>query len=144
MSPDLQPGLRHVQRLAVGQHMLVPALAGSFASFTDMPPVLATAILVGFLEWACIEALRPYMGEGEHTVGTHIDVSHVAATPAGMTITAEVQLLEIQGRKLRFAVRCHDDRELISAGFHERAVIEDAKFGARVAAKAAQAAGLGR
>jgi len=96
---------------------------------------------VGFIEWVCMEALRPHLEAGERTVGTHIDVSHIAATPVGMTVTAEVELVEIQGRKLRFKVSCRDDVDLIGDGFHERTVIDNAKFVTRVSAKAAQ---LGR
>jgi len=141
MKADLKPGLRHVQTLEVGQDLLVPSLAHVFASFSDMPPVLATAYLIAFLEWACIEALAPYLEAGERTVGTHVDVSHIAATPAGMPITAEVELLAIQGRKLRFKVVCRDARERIGEGFHERALIDAAKFSARVAAKAVGSGG---
>jgi len=138
MSPDLKPGLRHVQRIRVGESLTVPALSHAFASFVEMPAVFATALLIGFIEWACLEALRPYLGAGENTVGTHVDVSHVAATPIGMTVTAEVELIEIDGRKLRFKVSCRDDRDLIGEGFHERVVIDSAKFAARLAAKSAQ------
>ena len=72
-------------------------------------------------------------------MGTHVDVSHVAATPVGMTVVAEVELVEIQGRKLRFKVSCRDDVDVFSTGFHERAVIDYLKFTARVAEKAAKA-----
>ena len=93
-----------------------------------MPPVLATACLVGFIEWACIEALHPFLDQGEHTLGTHVDVSHVAPTPAGMMVSAEVELIAVEGRKLRFKVSCRDEDGLIGEGFHERAVIDHARF----------------
>ena len=64
------------------------------------------------------------------------DISHLAATPIGMTVTAEVELVELRGRKLRFTVSCRDDADLIGEGFHERAVIDHPKFMARVSAKA--------
>jgi fluoroacetyl-CoA thioesterase len=140
MKPELKLGLRHTQRLAVADSLTVPALAHAFDSFLDMPPVFATAMLVGFVEWACIEALRPYLEEGERTVGTHIEISHVAATPAGMTVAAEVELVKIQGRRLRFKVSCRDDLDLVAEGFHERSSIDGAKFAARVSAKSARAA----
>ncbi len=141
MSPDLKPGLRHVQSIHVGESMTVPALSHAFAAFVEMPQVFATAFLVGFIEWVCMEALRPHLEAGERTVGTHIDVSHIAATPVGMTVTAEVELVQIQGRKLQFKVSCRDDVDLIGDGSHERTVIDNAKFVTRVSAKAAQ---LGR
>jgi fluoroacetyl-CoA thioesterase len=136
MSPDLQPGLRHVQRLRVDRSLTVPAVAAAFTGFADMPPVFATAFLVGFIEWACIEALGPYLDPGEGSVGTHIDVSHVAATPVGMEVTAAVELIEVQGRRLRFKVTCRDEADLIGEGFHERFIIDRGKFMHRVAAKA--------
>ncbi|MCT2580423.1 MULTISPECIES: thioesterase family protein [unclassified Mesorhizobium] len=110
----------------------------AFASFADMPPVFATAFMVGFIEWACVEALRPFLSSHERTVGTHVDVSHVAATPVGMTVTADVELVAVQGRKLRFKVSCSDENGLIGEGFHERAVVDHDKFMARVLAKSGQ------
>jgi fluoroacetyl-CoA thioesterase len=135
MNPDLKPGLRHVQTLRVDQSLTVPAVSPAFA-FDDMPPVFATAFMVGFIEWACIEALRPFLDANERTVGTHIDVSHVSATPVGLMVTAEVELLEIKGRKLRFKVACRDDKGPIGEGYHERGVIDLARFMERVNAKA--------
>ena len=134
MSPDLKPGLRHVQTVTVDQSLTVPAVSKAFA-FEDMPPVFATAFLVGFVEWACIEALRPYLDAGERTVGTRVDVSHTAATPVGFAVTAEVELIAVEGRKLRFKVACRDDAGPIGEGFHDRAVIDLARFMAGVSAR---------
>jgi fluoroacetyl-CoA thioesterase len=136
MSPELKPGLRHVQTLCVDQSLTVPAVSSAFA-FDDMPPVFATAFMVGFIEWACIEALRPFLDPTERTVGTHVDVSHTAATPVGLTVTASVELVSIEGRKLRFKVACADDQGPIGEGLHERVVIDLTKFMTRVAAKQA-------
>jgi fluoroacetyl-CoA thioesterase len=137
MDPNLRPGLQHVQSLRVDPPLTVPAVSNAFTGFADMPPVFATAFLVGFIEWACIELLRPYLAPTERSVGTRIDISHVAATPVGMTVTAEVELLEVQGRILRFRTSCRDNLELIGAGFHERTVIDHARFLARVDSKTA-------
>lgn len=134
-SPDLRPGLAFSQSLRVDESLLVPAVSRHFRGFADMPPVFATAFLVGFIEWACIEVIRPYLLAGEHSVGTHVDVSHVAATPAGLVVTAEVRLIAVDGRKLRFAVACRDERELVGQGHHERAIIRAASFIERVNAK---------
>ena len=89
MNPTLKPGLRRVQELFIDEGQTVPALSGTFPGFADMPPVLATAFMVGFIEWTSIEALRPYLEPDERSVGTLVDVTHVAATPVGMTVTAE-------------------------------------------------------
>ncbi|RWI98359.1 MAG: thioesterase [Mesorhizobium sp.] len=138
MTSDLKPGLHHVQTLRVDDSLTVPAMTTAFASFADMPPVFATAFMVGFIEWACVEALRPFLSSHERAVGTHVDVSHVAATPVGMTVTADVELVAVQGRKLRFKVSCSDENGLIGEGFHERAVVDHDKFMARVLAKSGQ------
>lgn len=101
-----------------------------------MPEVFATGFLVGFLEWACIRAVNPHLDwPREQTVGTHIDISHEAATPPGLTVTASVELIAVEGRKLVFAVEAHDGLDVISRGRHERFVIDRAKFDARVGAK---------
>jgi fluoroacetyl-CoA thioesterase len=134
---DLKPGLRHRQTLTVDESLTVPEVARAFTGFRDMPPVLATAYLIGFVEWTCIEALRSYLTPGQRTVGVHVDMSHSAATPVGMTVAAEVELVEVKGRRLRFKVTCRDDAEVIGEGHHDRYVIDHAKFLARVEAKRA-------
>jgi fluoroacetyl-CoA thioesterase len=100
-----------------------------------MPPVLATAFLVGFVEWVCVEALHPYLGQGEQTLGTHVDLSHAAPTPVGMHVTAHVELVEIHGRRLRFKVSCRDEVDLVAEGHHERCIVKRLRFDERVAAK---------
>jgi fluoroacetyl-CoA thioesterase len=128
-----------MQTLKVDETLLVPAVSEHFTGFRDMPPVFATAYMVGFIEWACIEAIRPLLEPGEHSVGTHVNVSHMAATPAGMNVTAFVELVAAEGRKLTFRVTCRDEKDIIGEGTHERAVINPEKFMARVAAKRAAA-----
>lgn len=133
MSGTLPAGLRHSATIEVTPELTVPSLPAM--GLVDMPPVFATAYMVAFIETTCIAALKPHLQPGQHSVGTHIDVSHLAATPIGMRVTAEVELIAAEGRKLRFKVRCRDDKDLIGEGFHERAIIDVAKFIARVAAK---------
>jgi len=135
MSSTLAPGIAHTLSLQVNDRLLVTAFAPHFSSFADLPPVFATAFLVGFMEWACIEALKPYLLDGQNTVGTHVYLSHVAPTPMGMTVTAEVELVEVKGRTLRFRVDCRDECGLIGSGFHERAVIDTDRFMAKVREK---------
>ncbi|MBM3601838.1 MAG: thioesterase [Alphaproteobacteria bacterium] len=131
-------GLIHSETILVDEGLTVPHVAAAFGGFRDMPRVFATAYLVGFAEATCIAALKPYLGPDEKTVGIHIDISHSAATPAGMSVTAKVELIAVEGRRLRFRVECRDDDEVIGAGHHDRAIIDVAKFEARVAAKAAK------
>jgi len=101
-----------------------------------MPEVFATAFLVGFLDWACIKAIHPHLDlPAEQTVGTHIDVSHIAATPSGFVVTANVKLIEVDGRRLLFEVEAHDGVDLISKGKHERFIINKEKFDSKMKEK---------
>ena len=93
-------------------------------------------MMIAFIERTCIEALRPYLAAGQFTVGTHVDVAHLAATPVGMRVTATVELIEIEGRLLQFAVRCEDEAGPIGEGKHRRAIIDGERFMARLKAKA--------
>lgn len=136
MKPSLKPGIVYEHRFVVPPTKTVPALYPEADEFQVMPEVFATGFLVGFLEWACVKAIAPHLDWPlEQTVGTHIDVSHVAATPPGMEVTANVELLAVEGKKLVFRVRAHDGTDLISEGRHERHVIIKERFDARVRAK---------
>ena len=134
---DLQPGLRHAATLTVSEALSVPAQARLFDPATEMPPVFATAQMIAFVEWACVAALAPYLAAHQRTVGTRVEMTHTAATPIGMTVTAEVELVVIDGRTLRFKIACRDEKEPIGDGFHERTVIDHARFMARLAQKTA-------
>jgi fluoroacetyl-CoA thioesterase len=136
MKPSLRPGLVYEHRFVVPATKTVPALYPEAEEFQQMPEVFTTGFLVGFLEWACLKAILPHLDwPHEQTVGTHIDVSHAAATPPGLEVVANVELLAVEGRKLVFAVRAHDGVDLISEGRHERHVIVKERFEARVRAK---------
>lgn len=136
MKETLKPGIRYEHKFVVPSSKTVPALYPESEEFLAMPEVFATGFLVGFLEWACIKAVNPHLDwPREQTLGTHIDVSHEAATPPGLVVTATVELLEVSGRKLVFAVEAHDGVELISRGRHERFVIDKERFNAKVAKK---------
>ncbi len=97
--------------------------------------VFATPLLVALMEQAAIAAVKPYLAAGEGSVGTRVEISHLAATPVGMAVRARAELVEIAGKKLTFAVEAFDDREKVGEGRHERYIIDNAKFMARVAAK---------
>src|ERR1700719_294890 len=100
-----------------------------------MPPVFATANMIAFVEWTCVAALAPYLAPAQRTVGTRVEMTHTAATPIGMNVTAAVELVEITDRILRFKIACRDEKEPIGEGFHERTVIDHARFMARLARK---------
>ena len=129
-------GLRHTERMVVAAHHTVPRVDSEWPGFKDMPPVLATAMLIGFIEQTCIQALRPYLAADQRTVGTHVDVSHVAPTPVGMTLTAEVDLIVMEGRALHFKVSCRDEMGLIGEGTHRRAIVDVRRFIQRVEERA--------
>ncbi|MGA2488193.1 MAG: thioesterase family protein [Roseiarcus sp.] len=136
MKDSLKPGLRATLTMRVAPEMLVPRLAGLFANFGDMPEVLATMAMVGFVESACLKCVSGHLDASEHSVGIHVDVSHVAATPVGMQVRAEVELVAVEGRRLTFAVKVFDEGGLVGEGRHQRAVIAVARFRERVQAKA--------
>ena len=136
MKETLRPGITFEHKFVVPASKTVPSLYPESEEFLAMPEVFATGYLVGFLEWSCIKAINPYLDwPREQTVGTHIDVSHEAATPPGLEVTAAVELMEVDGRKLVFSVEAHDGVDLISKGRHERFVINKEKFDAKVREK---------
>lgn len=140
MKDTLQPGLTFQFRFTVPPTKTVPHLYPESEMFQEMPQVLATGYMVGLMEWACIEALRPHLDwPHEQSLGTHVNFSHVAATPPGFTITVEVRLDRIEGRRLFFSLSARDDVEKISEGTHERVVIDAARFNAKMLQKKAQA-----
>ncbi len=136
MKDTLRAGLTFEHRFVIPKSKTVPALYPESSEFMAMPEVFATGYLVGFLEWACIKAINDHLDwPAEQTLGTHIDVSHEAATPPGLEVTAKVKLIEVSGRKLVFEVEAHDGVDLISRGRHERFVIDKQRFEAKVAGK---------
>src|SRR5579864_5514165 len=134
---DLKPGLRHSATLRVTEQLAVPAQGRALGFAQEMPPVFATANMIALIEWTCVAALAPYLAPHQRTVGTRVEMSHSTATPIGMEVRAEVELVEIDGRRLRFKVRCRDDAEPIGDGFHERMIIDHDRFMARLAGKRA-------
>ena len=98
--------------------------------------VFATPEMVRLMERAAVNALKPYLAPGQQSVGTMVNVRHLAATPVGATVTARARLVAIEGRRLTFEVSAHDGTDLIGEGVHERALIDLARFEARVKAKA--------
>jgi fluoroacetyl-CoA thioesterase len=136
VKPTLKPGVRHELRFRVPREKTVPNLYPESPEFQEMPEVFATGFMVGLLEWACVEALEPHLDwPREQTLGTHVDVSHVAATPPGMEVTVRVTLTEVDGRRLRFEVEAQDEVDLITRGTHERFVIDRERFASRMESK---------
>lgn len=133
MKDSLQVGLRYEHCFTVTPAKTVPALYPESPEFLAMPAVFATGFLVGFLEWACIMAIKPHLDwPEEQSVGTHIHVSHEAATPPGLEVTAIVELTAIEGKKLTFLVAAYDDTDVIARGTHERFVINKSRFDKKI------------
>jgi fluoroacetyl-CoA thioesterase len=139
MKPTLQPGLKHRFSYTVPESKTVPFTYPESPEIAAMPKVFATGFMVVLMEWTCIQLMAPHLDPGEGSLGVHIDVSHAAATPAGMTVTVDVECIEADGRKVAFKVRAHDGMDVIGEGRHDRFVVTWDKFKARVAEKAAKA-----
>ena len=99
------------------------------------PHVLATPALIMNLEMISRDLAKEHLEHGYDTVGTHVDVKHLAATPAGMGVTYHSELIEVNGRNLRFRVEAYDEKEKVGEGFHGRAIINVAKFAEKVMGK---------
>lgn len=143
MKETLRAGLEGIYRYRVPESKTVPRIYEEAPDFQLMPKVLATGYLVALAEWACIELVKPHLDwPREQTLGTHVDLSHVAATPAGMTVEIRSRLRAVDGRKLVFEVSAHDGMDKISEGTHERHVIDAQRFERRLDAKRGRAGAL--
>lgn len=136
MANLLLPGMTFEFKYEVPENKTVPYLFPEFSEGNEMPKVFATGFMVGLFEFTCIKAVNRFLDwPREMTVGTHINVSHLAATPPGMTITVKVVLEKVEGRKLSFSIEAFDDIDKISAGTHQRFIINPASFNEAVASK---------
>jgi fluoroacetyl-CoA thioesterase len=140
MRETLRAGLERTYRYRVSDRRTVPALYEDAPDFQMMPAVLATGYFVALAEWACIELIKPHLDwPREQTLGTHVDLSHVAATPPGLTVEVRSRLEAVDGRRLTFSISARDGIDLIGEGRHERHVIVAEKFERKVAEKRARA-----
>ena len=137
MKDTLKVGDVHTFRFRVTDAKTVPNLYPESPDFRAMPAVFATGFMVGLMEWACIDALKAHLDEGEGSLGIHIDVTHVAATPPGQEVTVHVTCTRIDGRRIAWHVRAEDEAELIGEGSHQRAIVRWDRFLPKVAEKAA-------
>lgn len=136
MKETLKAGIRYEHTFLVPESKTVPALYPESSEFLVMPEVFATGFLVGFLEWACIRAIKPHLDwPEEQSLGTHINISHEIATPPGLEIRAIVELIEVDRRRLVFSVEAYDELDLISRGSHERFVISKELFDSKMRKK---------
>ncbi len=132
MLEGLSVGAEGVAEMVVGTNDTAPRVgSGKIA-------VLATPVMVSLMEEAALAAVEAALPGGMQSLGTRLDVSHVAATPIGMRVRATARLVGIQKRRLVFEVRAEDETDLIGEGIHERVVVDAKAFEGRIAEKAAR------
>jgi len=140
MKPTLKSGLTHRFAYKVPENKTVPYTYPESAEIAAMPKVFATGFMIALMEWTCAQLLAPHLDAGEGSLGVHVDVSHLAATPPGMTVTVDAECVEVSGPRVTFKVKAHDGIDLIGEGRHERFVVAWDKFNARLAGKIAKIA----
>lgn len=138
MKPTLVPGAVHEFFFVVPPTKTVPHLYPESEDFRSMPEVFATGFMVGLLEWACIDALKPHLEPGEGSLGIGIDVTHVAATPPGMKVTVTATCRSVDGNRIEWHVAARDELDAIGEGLHRRAVVRWEGFNARLDKKLAR------
>ena len=139
MSPDLKPGITFEWTYVVPERSTVPRLYHDTHFCLDMPDVLATGYMVGLMELACTNGIMPYVDwPQEQSVGVHVSFSHLAATLPGMTLQIRGEVVEVEGRRVKFRVEAWDGIDKITEGTHERMIIIPEKFNARLAEKKAK------
>lgn len=127
----LQPGIKGRREEVVVEEKTAAHIGSGLVR------VFATPMMISLIEQTCNESVVPHLDPGQGTVGTHVDVSHSAATPVGMRVWCESELVEVDRRRLVFAVRAYDECGLIGEGRHERFVIDTQKFTAKAEGKKA-------
>ena len=123
MKDTLKPGATAQFAFRIPAEKTVPHLYPEAAEFREMPTVFATGFMVGLMEWTCLKVLEPHLEEGEGSLGVHIDVSHIAATVPGQTVTVDAECTGVdRSARLVPACRAHDGIDLIGEGRHERMI----------------------
>lgn len=129
MASGIEPGRTGQARAVVSEANTAQALGSGSA------PVYATPALVALLEEAAVNAIQPFLDAGQTSVGTRVELRHLAASPMGMAVQAQATLTAVDGRRLVFHVVAHDEVELIAEGSHERVIVDEQRFLARVREK---------
>jgi fluoroacetyl-CoA thioesterase len=138
-SPELKVGYAFESTFDVDASMTVPNMYTTVPFAKQMPDVLATGYMVGIMELACTGAVMKFVDWPRvQSVGTLVNFAHLAATPSGMRLTIKGQVVELEGRRIRFTVQAWDEQDKICEGAHERIFIEPGKFNAKLALKQAK------
>ena len=122
MEYDMLKGLRHSETLMV-EHKDTAAVYGSGAL-----EVFATPAMIALMEKTCLESVADKIGEGNTTVGIAVNIKHLKSSPVGSTIRCDAEIVEVDRRRLVFSVKCFESETLVGEGFHERFVVDSAKF----------------
>ncbi|HUP93810.1 MAG TPA: thioesterase family protein [Burkholderiales bacterium] len=130
LSAALRPGLMGQSEIVVGTRDTAPHIGSGKIK------VLATPVMVSLMEEAALDAVEGLLPQGHQTVGTRLDITHVAATPVGLRVVARAELTQVDGRRLTFRVWADDEVDRIGEGVHERIVVDVARFDKRAQAKA--------
>jgi predicted thioesterase len=125
----LRPGFTGHAELTVGEEHTAPRVGSGLVH------VLATPVMINLFEAAALDAVDKHLDAGYQSLGTILNVRHIAATPVGMRVVAEARIVRIENRTVFLEVKAHDERELIGDGLHERVVVNVEKFSQRVARK---------
>ena len=129
---ELRPGLVGAADLLVGVEHTAPSIG------SGVIPVLGTPVMINLMEGAALAAVEHLLPAGHQSLGIHLDVRHVAATPIGMRVRASAALTNVEGRMLTFRVEARDEKEAIGDGTHQRVVVNVARFDQRVQRKASE------
>ena len=129
MQLDLAAGLSGTAELVVGEEHTAPRVGSGRVA------VLATPVMINLIEAAALSAIEHLLPEGYQSLGTVLNIRHIAATPVGMKARALVEVVKVEGRTIHFSVECKDEKELIGDGTHQRMVVNVAKFDQRVQRK---------
>src|SRR4051812_25723680 len=126
---DIRMGSTGSAELVVGEEHTAPSIGSGKVH------VLATPVMINLIEAAALDAIERFLPPGYQSLGTVLNVRHIAATPVGMTAKATAEVVKTEGRTVFFKVEAHDEKDLIGDGTHERVVVNVAKFYERVQRK---------
>ena len=125
----VEKGIKNKLEMVVTEDKTAAALG------SGLLPVFGTPYMIAMIEQTAAESAAPYLEEGQGTVGTHLDVDHLAATPIGMKVTCETELIEVDRKRLEFEASVYDETGLVGKGYHTRFIIDNARFMEKAEAK---------
>jgi len=137
MYETLKPGLTFEFDYTVPENKTVPYIYPESEEFQQMPRVFSTGFMIALIEWACVKFVNEHIDwPAEQSVGIDVNLNHTAATPSGMTVTVKGELIEVDGKRLVFAITAHDGVDRITKGTHQRFIVNAEKFVAKAQEKA--------